>query len=543
MKYIKLFEAFESDAITNTLKFLTKKLNKSQARNFMHSFQKLMTEFDIPLSKVGNDSIDYFRTSKAVNIQSDKEVDNKNGIYCIKYWFSLENGYLGETGTGNLKTKYRKLVRDYSEINENFNAMQYRFIENNLGITTGTITSVLDYSVLKTGDYVIIVLGSENRSDNDGLVLGRVFVGKDDEDKDRIYVYQNRRHRGPRPNSEPDFAENYTNCYNIGTLDNIDRDHFRLHIYKEGKKELTRKEGKKPFREKYTPNPGDINKRISYNYNVRLEDWTFDNQSGIHDIIEESDFAVIVYLDKLLDNETRSDINRSKQEARVGATALLSDKEIRLINIDRLSAKLINKYGIEQDKTDFTKLSNIVNTTLCNQFIIFSLCTGNGLPGLTNITENLYKLVEDDEDGYSDKKYAFSRVLRYFKENRKTSEAYNNIYRDNLKLVNELGNERTIAIIERIVDLGKKTNILIKNLTMETINDVIMLQHKLKTLENFIDDERYKTSYRYNSIIYSFDRSIEYDITRANESETEETFTRSMAKLDVIERFINDILK
>ena len=40
MKYIKLYEAFESQVITNTLKFLTKKIGQDTANYFSNDIKR-----------------------------------------------------------------------------------------------------------------------------------------------------------------------------------------------------------------------------------------------------------------------------------------------------------------------------------------------------------------------------------------------------------------------------------------------------------------------------------------------------------------------
>ena len=41
MKYIKLYEAFESDIMTETIKFLTKKIGKSHSQRFKEIIKKV----------------------------------------------------------------------------------------------------------------------------------------------------------------------------------------------------------------------------------------------------------------------------------------------------------------------------------------------------------------------------------------------------------------------------------------------------------------------------------------------------------------------
>ena len=89
------------------------------------------------------------------------------------------------------------------------------------------------------------------------------------------------------------------------------------------------------------------------------------------------------------------------------------------------------------------------------------------------------------------------------------------------------------------------TNNLINNIEISTINDLIMLEHKLRSLKDFLDNSKYSL-FTYGSVIYNIDSSNSYSIRTAIsncEYETEENFNESMDRLDIIERYINSLLK
>ena len=130
MKYIKLYEAFESEAITNTIKFLTKKIGQKNTDSFFNDIKRLMTQYDIPISRIKENDLEYIRVSKAIKVKNNEPVNNNWNIYCIKYWFSIDQGFLGKTCTGNLTTPYVKIENDYSYKNKNFDEDQFNYIKN-----------------------------------------------------------------------------------------------------------------------------------------------------------------------------------------------------------------------------------------------------------------------------------------------------------------------------------------------------------------------------------------------------------------------------
>ncbi len=527
MKYIKLFESFESGIITNTIKFLSSKLSKSEVKDFTIAFNKLMTRFDIPLSSISDDDIEYTRTKNAIDIKSDDNVDNIYGIYCIKYWFSMEKGFLGQTGTGNLKTLYTKIYKDYGNKNKNFTEEQLLFINDVLKLKKGKLISVLDYNNLKTGDDVVLVINDDSRD----ICKGKIFIDK----VGNIFVYQNLYSGRKPPNEEkPNFASKYNYSWGLVDSNNVSTDHKNLHIYIKDTKKL-RQESNNLTKSEYKPNPGDNNKPIDYD---KLIDWSIYDQDHIKTMIEDSDFSIIIYFDKLINRKKRSTVKKEREDSKKDATALMSDNEIRVANINRLYTNLVLRYGISKDMIDLSKLNKVVNNTLGNKYIIFSIYIVIPLNSLRDLNDSLYDLVKFNGRHFNQTVTKFTRI-------KKESQESIIIYKRNIEMVKDSGNLNLIKIIDRVLDLGIITNNLINNIEISTINDLIMLEHKLRSLKDFLDNSKYSL-FRYGSVIYNIDSSNSYSIRTAIsncEYETEENFNESMDRLDIIERYINSLLK
>ena len=102
MKYLKLFEAFESDAISKMMNFLKTKIGKDSQRTFLNRLIRIKDTLDIPIDKITDNDVKYLNRKKALEFRNQSNVDNPRGVYCLKFWFSIDEGYLGFTGTGNL---------------------------------------------------------------------------------------------------------------------------------------------------------------------------------------------------------------------------------------------------------------------------------------------------------------------------------------------------------------------------------------------------------------------------------------------------------
>jgi hypothetical protein len=538
MKYIKLYEAFESQVITNTLKFLTKKIGQKSATSFSDDIKRLMGIYNIPISRIKEDDLEYLRTSKAIKVKNNEPVNNNWDIYCIKYWFSVEQGFLGKTCTGNLTTPYVKIENDYSYKNKNFNQDQFYYIKNSLGINKGKLSSVLDYKSLKTGDDVLVVLG--DNSDSNRVVIGKVFI--DTYNSNAIYVYNDYKSDGTSVYGDaPDFAQNYQYTWRLGRDDenngiiHTDGDHFRLHLYTKNNRQL--RQEIKIDKPKHKANLADFNKPLDSRGNIM--DWTLDNQGIIETAIEKADFAIIVYMDKLLSIPNINTIRRDRTSARQGATALMSDYDIKQININNYTTKLVAKYGLHKDTEDFSKLNKFVNNIMCNKFVMFNLYLDNNMSSLNNLINQLYNLVNED-----DKEYYFNNILSDFKNSRENTASYSGRYRNNLDVILKSNDENLITIIKRFLNLGEKINNYIESVDIENIHDIIMVKYKLKAIQDFISDRKNKLATPYNDVIYIFDEgngSMSRYVSYCDGADDE--FEESMIKLNIIEKFVNSLLK
>lgn len=541
MKYIKLYEAFESKAITNTIKFLTKKIGQKNTDSFFNDIKRLMTQYDIPISRIKEDDLEYIRASKAIKIKNNEPVSNNWNIYCIKYWFSVEQGFLGKTCTGNLTTPYVKIKNDYSYENKNFDEDQLYYIKNNLGINRGKLSSVLDYKSLKTGDDVLVLLGDNNNTNR--IAIGKIFI--DTQNSNAIYLYNNYYSDGTSVYGErPDFADDYTHTWRLGRDENDDNifhpdgDHFRLHLYtKTNRQFFYDAEEIKIDKPKHKANLADFNKPLTNRGDIT--DWTLDNQGIIETTIEKADFAIILYMDKLLSIPNINTIKRDRTTARKGATALMSDYDIKQININNYTTKLVAKYGLHKDTEDFSKLNKFVNSIMCNKFVMFNIYLDNTIGSLNNLNNQLYNLVNED-----DKEYYFNNILSVFKNSRDRTANFSELYRTNYNLILNSGNENLITIIKRFISLGEKINNYIENIDIENIHDIIMIKYKLSAIQGFISDAKNKLATPYNDVIYSFDESSASMSRYIGycDGATDE-FEQSMIKLNIIEKFVNSLLK
>ena len=205
MKYLKFYEAFQSKGITNTLKFLKDKVGKQSSDSFISSLKDFMSGVDFPIDQLSDNNIKYLSAKKAIQLRCESPVTNERGIWIIKYWFSIEKGFLGYTATGNKEEK------EVPDLNSGSHGLRdtISFTDRNLEyikerITpTGEIWEVFDYNKLQSGDTVIGEFDSS-------IALAKIFV--DRYDNRRTYAIQK-----VAAGSEPDNSD-WTNYRQYGDL-------------------------------------------------------------------------------------------------------------------------------------------------------------------------------------------------------------------------------------------------------------------------------------------------------------------------------------
>lgn len=121
MKYIKLFEAFGSKTISAIEKFL-KLLDKEDADNFVDILKSVSEKTDIPLS---NFKGEYVKALTAVKMNVENE-------QLIKFWFSIENGFVGMTTTKSFSPEQLSFRKFQHEEDWMKTAFIQNFILNNL---------------------------------------------------------------------------------------------------------------------------------------------------------------------------------------------------------------------------------------------------------------------------------------------------------------------------------------------------------------------------------------------------------------------------
>ena len=546
MKYIKLFEAFESNTISKVMKFINSKIGKNEFRG---SLLNVLRNYDIPIDKIKDSDVDYLNRAKALNVKNDSKVKNKFGVYCLKFWFSIDEGYIGYTAVGNDTFNYENWKNRHkrSSGNKRFDKNSIDYINDELNITTGEISvaKVDDYSNFKTGDKVIGVFGEYYETDR--LSLATIWV----DGYNQIFAIQDVS-SGGSPDRETqevnvvmstwrDFGR-YS--WNLGNLNSPADDHCYLHIYKESDKPLHYNDGEILEDDKEKTNVLDFN--LPVGRDGLIGNWSNSRSISSPEEIDKADFGVIFYLDNMLDPdksefyETPTDIKKQRSEDREGATKLLSDSQIKDTNIARYMSKLISKMGIEKDVTDLKDLQKVVLKTLCGEFAFIALYSNRPrLNNITNFSNHIKDLILAKSDG--DKEYYIERAIESFKSINSESVGYYKKYTDSKKEI--IKNDYHIDIFNKIYEIGNYIYGYFRNIEINTLEDLKMVTFKMTSIIQLHNDLDFRVNYIILNMMSEFYNKgdVGYYCTRGRLSDDD--VKETMKRLGHIERYIKSILK
>lgn len=573
MKYLMLFEAFETNAISKVIDFIKNKVGPSESESFLKNLRKAQKALDFPLHKISDKDIDYLNSKKALKVNKEDEVNNEKGIYCLKYWFSMEDGFIGVSGVGNEvynfgESDHRGVGFNKSEINyikSDKSDEEDIYNPTGLGIKTGTLKRILtnqDYQTLQHGDYVIVNLGEEELKKN--ITLARIYkVGNE------IFAISDNVYGNGGSPGRADWREWGRYSWSLGTTRSPGSDHLNMYLYTQGKDELKIIGDK----EKDEINTFEFNLPFNSSFQLRKwasykeDDWSFkyiDNKE-LHgwEKIEKSDFCIVIYLEDLLKEKKPSETSKERKERKEGATHFMTDDQIKNANIDRYLSKILSKMGISKDTTELKNLQKYINATLCSDYSLFSIMSNRpGLSIIKRFQERLYKFLLNLEhynklDDPGEKDYwkrqvdiYFKDLLGRYKEDVKTASNYRNVFQNNYKsLFNNIDSKNHSASKElkefftKLKDLSEYINSYISTKEVSSISGMLFIYSKIVAINDVMGDEimrfsshvrNYLSDYRYNLD----ENDLDYFLKRV----TKEDLSGDIKKLKELESFIKSIL-
>lgn len=516
---MKLFEAFESDTVTETIKFLTKKIGKENTEFFKTNLKRVKTNLNIPINEISDKDVLYTTKNKAVKIFADGPIDNRLNMYCLKYWFSVEKGLLGVTAIANKNFIGGSGTEMGSTGTELYSEEELYYITFEIGLRTGKLKPVTLYEV-KTGDIVVVKL------DYEYVTKGEIFIDEDG----AIYVLQNRT-SGSTPYNSSWRDRGYRYAFRLGMSKARPRgDQSNLCLYTEDDEPLS-------YDIDYT-----FRNNILLNGNFKYDTWDTENEK---DVIRKADFCIVIYLDRLSKLVSTDVTKANRIDSREGAVALISDEYIKKANIKRYSEQMFRKFNISPESIDLTNISKILsNLVLGKDSFLYITSDSNNLYYLSGFAEHLYELFQASD---YDKESSYKQLIDFY-------DTTNNIrgkniikhYDDNKKMI-ERSNEdikiRLQGLYNKYIEIGTFIDNYIKSNEYETIDDIIILYYKLESIRKITLNDNFRIKdYTIRTVMERFHESLRYNINGFGH-DLKNNYESTMESLEKQFRYVKSVLK
>ena len=542
MKYLMLFEAFEANALSKMMVFLTKKTDSDSKERFRNKLKTLTTNLDIPIDKIKDSDVKYLNRSQALKLKNEKESDS---IYCLKFWFSIDEGYLGFTGTGNLTMDFNRHIKGRrSEVkNSPFNTRELDYIKHSLDIKTGSLDPVKNYEDIQHGQLVIGIFSGEDPIDINRLGFAKIW-----RDENQLYAIQDVTSGGSPENeingqnwrSWRNSDSRLVHSWSLDSVHSPGSDHCKLHIYKSSNEPLHIVGAKKEVVEK-SENPFDFNLPVNRDFNLTEwgdSSWSIDNYKSV----EKADFAIVLMLDDIIKSVGTkvSNVKKSREESKEGATSLMSDSEIKEANIKRYLIGLISKMGITLDTSNLQNLQNLVIKSVCSEFAFISIYRETpGFGNLNSITKSIYNMIGLEDE--PDKKYYLDKAIEYYQYLNTNSDEYRKIYTDSLEVIKKCNSDQIKEFFDTIMKMGNKIKKYLSSQNIQNIEDLRMIIIKLQSIRTISRENEFKFEGFVKNILdeFHYKNDVEY-YTREYGSRD---ISKELTKIKNLERYVDSLLR
>lgn len=541
MKYLMLFEAFEANALSKMMAFLAKKTDSNSKERFRDKLKTLITQLDIPIDKIKDSDIKYLNITQALKLRSEKESDS---IYCLKFWFSMDEGYLGFTGTGNVTMDFSKYVsgsrrRSSSDKNSPFSTRELDYIKFSLDIKTGYLEPVKNYENIRHGQLVIGIF-SDDEDNLDRLGFAKIWRSENNQ----LFAIQDVASGGsPEDNINGqnwrDWGYRYS--WSLDSVYSPGSDHCNLHIYTPSNEPLHLVGDKKEVEEVKVENPFNFNLPITRDYSLTEwgdTTWSIDDYKSV----EKADFSIVLMVDDIIKSvETKaSDVRKKRVESKEGATSLMSDEEIKEANIKRYLLELISKMGIALDTSNLQNLQRLVIKAVCDEFAFIAIYKERpDFDTLNQITRDIYNMMSCEDE--SDKKYYLERAISYYQSLNSNSNDYRKSYVESLKVIKKSDSEQIKEFFDIAMKIGDKIKKYLLSQNIQSIEDLRMIIIKLRSIKTISRENEFTFSGFIRSILDEFqDKSdVEYYIKEYSDRDA----SKELIRIKHLERYVDSLLR
>jgi len=524
LKYLQLFEAFESQKLSKTLKFI----NKVSSENFMQGINRIANRFDFPISKFNDDMFEYlpFKSALKKNApppkQPEREVCNREsdwipGEFCqggrvkrtwgehtrmtecpgcrgtgfkplkkiqpdvslVKFWFDKDGNWVTVTGCdGQIRPQNKNVTSGKAEDLYEFS----KDLEDYNQIRSISVSELLE---LPTGSIVLFCrLESPFRPKNQRKeVVSMVFRGRRRNGSDSAYMLQNE-FAGTSPSEdglihrhEWEKYANYSWC-----VTGVDDFGSATLLEPKVKREVKPKREIKPLPEE---------EAYTWNNLIDLRYMQMNTKKDMESQLKNAHFAIILDLNKLKESEfEKLSSTKSERELRK-AGAFLKPEEVKYANIERYMDLLIKRFDANKGLSELNKvLPRAFGYTNMLTFVI----RGFNFRDMDEMINALYSFMRHPNS--SSEKTVIYHLSNIYETSRNRCENVNTTTDEVWKLLDKGGNgkmldEKSKKYFETYCEISELLFKKVRAEKIETLTDIETLMTKLRSIKQFLENTRF----------------------------------------------------
>lgn len=494
LKYIKLFEAFDSIQISKTLKFV----KKSDKSKFMDALSSITKSIDAPLSSLSDENFQYLPYKKAIAVKANAgkvkcsacegegkvekawgsgtrrlkcaacagegEVDAKPKLKYFKFWFNSDGSFIGTTAIDGLYHISKNDVANFDkkDITEDMRTLTVQEIKRKYKIVNGETTM-----------YVENVAGrrmSDRRS-----CLGKAFIDRDGD----FYVVNSSvdTHNMPTGRKYRDYGNYAVDVIRSAKDVKNDADStFRIYLTSE------------------TEEKEDMFWNVPVNF--YRNGWSLkDNMSK--DFLKEAHFAIVFDFDSFAYNgkgfKPVSITKQDRERSREGATALLSDADIKNANIERY-VKTLTSVDLGDG---LTRLVNKIPKIFGGDLALYFIFSEQNFTRFKNMMNDVYKFMSagSDEERAGINRTLSERVKDTFDQSDEVGKRIAKRIALAKSKSEENGEQALLRILAKLDEMSRRINQKLLKGNIENIQDMEIMLMKANGIKDAIRSDRFEIDY------------------------------------------------